>query len=123
MTRADAIAGARQQLHPGEFLAALARRVAYPTESQNPARRDVLQAYLEQELQPAFAELGFSTRLIESPSGKHPYLIAQYNENASLPTVLMYGHGDVVDGMIGEWHDHLDPWRTTTSGNRFYGRG
>ena len=35
----------------------------------------------------------------------------------------MYGHGDVVDGMVGEWRDNLDPWRTTTVGNRVYGRG
>ena len=35
----------------------------------------------------------------------------------------MYGHGDVVDGMVGEWRDNLDPWRTTTAGNRVYGRG
>src|ERR1700688_3155480 len=46
MTRADAIAGARQQLHSGEFLGELGRRVAYRTESQNPERRDVLRAYL-----------------------------------------------------------------------------
>ena len=35
----------------------------------------------------------------------------------------MYGHGDVVDGMVGEWRDNLDPWRTTVVGNRVYGRG
>ena len=35
----------------------------------------------------------------------------------------MYGHGDVVDGMVGEWRDNLDPWHTTISGNRVYGRG
>jgi acetylornithine deacetylase/succinyl-diaminopimelate desuccinylase-like protein len=35
----------------------------------------------------------------------------------------MYGHGDVVDGMSGQWRDNLDPWQTTTSGNRVYGRG
>jgi acetylornithine deacetylase/succinyl-diaminopimelate desuccinylase-like protein len=121
--RADAIAGARQQLHSGAFLAELGRRVAYPTESQNPERRDVLHAYLADELQPAFSQLGFSTQLIESPSGKHPYLLAQYHESNSAPTVLMYGHGDVVDGMVGEWRDSLDPWRTTPSGNRVYGRG
>ena len=121
--RADAIARARQQLHSGEFLADLDRRVAYPTESQNPERHDCLRAYLEKELQPAFSKLDFSTRLISSPTGKHPYLIADYRENASAPTVLMYGHGDVVDGMVGEWRDNLDPWRTTISGNRVYGRG
>src|SRR5258706_15163833 len=123
MTRTDAIARARQQLHSGEFLAELDRRVGYQTESQNPERRDALRAYLVDELTPAFAQLDFSTRLIESPSGKHPYLLTEYRESASAPTVLMYGHGDVVDGMAGEWRDNLDPWRTTTVGGRVYGRG
>ena len=123
MTRADAIAGARQQLHSGEFLGELGRRVAYQTASQNPESRDALRAYLVDELQPAFAKLDFATRLIESPTGKGPYLLAEYRENSSAPTVLMYGHGDVVDGMVGEWRDNLDPWQTTTSGNRVYGRG
>jgi len=123
MTRIDAIARVRQSLHSGEFLRELDRRVAYPTESQNPGRDNELRAYLEKELQPAFTQLGFSTRLIESPTGKAPYLLADYRENASAPTVLMYGHGDVVDGMAGEWRDNLDPWHTTTVGNRVYGRG
>jgi acetylornithine deacetylase/succinyl-diaminopimelate desuccinylase-like protein len=123
MTRTDAIARARQQLHSGEFLAELDRRVAYPTESQNPERRDALRSYLEQELQPAFAQLDFSTRVIDTATGKNPYLIAGYRESSSAPTVLMYGHGDVVDGMAGEWRDNLDPWRATTADNRVYGRG
>jgi acetylornithine deacetylase/succinyl-diaminopimelate desuccinylase-like protein len=123
MTRAEAIAAARQHLHSGEFLVELDRRVAYPTKSQNPERRESLRAYLEEELQPAFSQLDFSTRLIESPSGKGPYLLAEYIENSSAPTVLMYGHGDVVDGMSGEWRDNLDPWRSTILGNRVYGRG
>src|SRR5260221_1803067 len=123
MTRTDAIARARQYLHSGEFLTDLGRRVAYRTESQNPERRDALRAYLVEELQPAFSALDFSSRLIESPTGRNPYLVAEYRENSSAPTVLMYRHGDVVDGMAGEWRDNLDPWRTTTSGNRVYGRG
>src|SRR6202163_591179 len=123
MTRADAIDRAHQHLHSGEFLAELDRRVAHRTESQNPERRDALRAYLEEQLQPAFSQLDFSTRLVESPTGKGPYLVAEYRESSSAPTVLMYGHGDVVDGMTGEWRDNLDPWRTTTIGNRVYGRG
>ena len=123
MTRAEAIERARRHLQSGEFLAELDRRVAYRTESQNPERQRDLRAYLEEELQPAFSELGFVTRLIESPSGKGPYLLADYCEDPSLPTVLLYGHGDVVNGMTGEWRDNLDPWRTTTIGNRVYGRG
>src|SRR6266404_5806228 len=123
MTRTDAIARARQQLHSGEFLAELDRRVGYQTESQNPERRDTLRAYLVDELTPAFAQLDFSTRLIESPTGKHPYLLAEYRESSLAPTVLMYGHGDVVEGMAGEWRDNLNPWRTTTIDDRVYGRG
>jgi len=123
MTRSDAVARAHQMLQSGEFLTELDRRVSYQTESQNPEKSGVLRAYLTEELQPAFSELGFSTRLIESPAGKNPYLVAEHRESESAPTVLVYGHGDVVDGMAGEWRDNLDPWRTTISGNRVYGRG
>src|ERR1700704_5711424 len=109
MTRGDAIAQARQQLHSGEFLAELDRRVAYRTESQNPERPEALRTYLTEGLQPAFEKLDFSTRLIESPTGKSPYLLAEYRESPSAPTVLMYGHGDVVGGMVGEWGEGVDP--------------
>jgi acetylornithine deacetylase/succinyl-diaminopimelate desuccinylase-like protein len=122
-TRADAIEKVRQHLHSGEFLKELDKRVAYQTESQNPGRDGALRAYLEENLQPAFSELDFTTRLIESPTGKGPYLLADYREDASRPTVLTYGHGDVVDGMIGEWRDNLNPWQTTIKGERVYGRG
>jgi len=123
MTRAAAIARAHDILHSGEFLRALDQRVSYQTESQNPEKREALRTYLTEDLQPAFSQLDFATRLIESPTGKHPYLLAEYRESGSAPTVLMYGHGDVVDGMVGEWRDNLDPWRTTIAGNRVYGRG
>jgi acetylornithine deacetylase/succinyl-diaminopimelate desuccinylase-like protein len=123
MSRSDAIARARAQLQSGEFLAELGRRVAYRTESQNAGRAEALRAYLEEELQPSFAKLDFESRLIESPDGRAPYLLAEYRENPGAPTVLMYGHGDVVDGMAGEWRDNLDPWVVTPAGNRVYGRG
>ncbi|HET7493119.1 MAG TPA: M20 family metallopeptidase [Bradyrhizobium sp.] len=120
MTRSDAVHRARETLRSGEFLTELDRRVAYQTESQNLDKAGALRAYLTENLQPAFSELGFSTRLLESPN---PYLFAEYRESDFAPTVLIYGHGDVVDGMIGKWRDNLDPWRTTVSGNRVYGRG
>src|SRR6516225_4434309 len=123
MSRADAIARAYDQFRSGAFFEQLARRVAYRTESQNAERGAELRAYLEQELQGAFAELDFACRLVESPSGKGPFLVAEHRESASAPTVLMYGHGDVVDGMAGEWRNGLDPWHTTRIGNRVYGRG
>jgi acetylornithine deacetylase/succinyl-diaminopimelate desuccinylase-like protein len=123
MTRTDAIARAHQMLRSGEFIAELSKRVGYQTESQNPDKQEALRAYLVANLRPAFLQLGFSARLIESPTGKGPYLLAEYHEDETAPTVLMYGHGDVVDGMVGEWRDNLDPWRTTIAGNRVYGRG
>lgn len=123
MSRADAIAEAQEALRSGEFLGELGRRVAYRTESQNAERAGALRAYLEQELKPAFTELGFGSRVVESPSGKAPFLIAERIESEGVPTVLMYGHGDVVDGMAGEWRDNLDPFKLTPKGNRVYGRG
>ncbi len=123
MTRADAIARARGQLTSGAFLNELDRRVAYRTESQNPERGEELRAYLAEELAPAFGQLDFTSRIVESPSGKSPFLVAEHRESASAPTVLIYGHGDVVDGMVGEWRDARDPWSITAVGNRVYGRG
>src|SRR3981189_1607431 len=116
MTRTDAIARARHQLHSGEFLTELDRRVAYQTESLNPERRDALRAYLEDELQPAFSQLDFATRIIESPTGKSPYLLAEYRESSSAPTVLTYGHGDVVDGMAGGRGGKHAAWREARGG-------
>ena len=123
MSRAEAISRVGRHFNAGEFMIELDRRVACKTESQNPSRAEALRAYLVEELQPAFLDLGFSTRLIESPTGKSPFLLAEYRENPSAPTVLTYGHGDVVDGMEGEWRDNLDPWRTTKVDDRVYGRG
>jgi acetylornithine deacetylase/succinyl-diaminopimelate desuccinylase-like protein len=123
MTRTAAIDHAHRQFQSGEFLIELDRRVGYRTESQNAERGDALRAYLTEEMQPAFSELDFTTRLIESPSGKAPFLFAEHRESDAAPTVLMYGHGDVVDGMVGEWRGGLDPWRTTRIENRVYGRG
>jgi len=123
MTRIDAIARARQALTTGDFLAELNRRVAYRTESLNPERKDELTAYLTNEMAPSFAALGFACEIVDSPSGRSPFLIATYHESDGVPTVLSYGHGDTVDGMIGEWRDGRDPWAVTPAGNRAYGRG
>jgi acetylornithine deacetylase/succinyl-diaminopimelate desuccinylase-like protein len=123
MTRIDAIARARSYLQSGEFLSELDRRVAYRTESLNAERKSELYAYLRDELTPSLGALGFESRIIDSPSGRSPFLIADYHESDSAPTVLSYGHGDTVDGMTGEWRDGLDPWTITTIGDRAYGRG
>ena len=69
MNRTAAITRAEQQFDSGEFKAVLARRIAIPTESQNPDRADVLAQYLHQELQPAFEAMGFETSVFDFYSG------------------------------------------------------
>ena len=64
MTRAAAISRAQTYFDSGAFKADLARRVAIPTESQNPERAPDLARYLESEIQPALEKLGFKCRTL-----------------------------------------------------------
>jgi len=112
MTRGAAISAAERYFDDGRFLSDLARRVAFPTESQNPARAAALRDYLETEMAESLERMGFDCRLIANPSGGHgPFLVAERVEDASLPTVLTYGHGDVIRGQEGEWRAGLEPWK------------
>lgn len=124
MSRERAIAWATDYFDSGRFRADLARRVAIPTESQDPACEGPLAAYLDDELAPTLAALGYTCRRLENPRAtRMPFLLAERREGAERPTVLTYGHGDVVRGMHGEWREGLDPWRLTVEGERWYGRG
>jgi len=123
MTRDAALALAARQFDGGDFQRDLARRVALPTESQNPARSQVLRDYLETELRPAFEAMGFESRTLTHPKAQAPFLLAQRIEDPRLPTVLGYGHGDVIRGLEPEWKSGLAPWTLTESGGRWWGRG
>lgn len=123
MTRAHAIAQAEQCFDSGAFRALLARRLALPTESQNPERAAVLADYLQAEIRPAFEAMGFTCRTLTHPKALAPFLYAERIEDASLPTVLGYGHGDVIRGLEREWKEGLSPWALTESEGRWYGRG
>ncbi len=108
----------------GTFLAELERRVAIPTESQEPDRRPDLQRYLDDEIGPSMARLGFSVATFENPSPKGgPFLVAERIEDPAKPSVVIYGHGDVVRGLGDQWRPGLDPWKVTVEGERIYGRG
>ncbi|WP_427184695.1 M20 family metallopeptidase [Bordetella bronchialis] len=123
MNRAAAIAHADASFTSGAFQAALARRIAMPTESQNPDRAADLAAYLHTELQPAFESMGFACRTLTHPKARAPFLYAERIEDPALPTVLGYGHGDVIRGLDAEWQQGLSPWKLTESQGRWYGRG
>src|SRR6185437_6456617 len=99
MSRDAAIARAADYFDGGGFKADLARRVAIPTESQNPDRTAELARYVEAEMQPALEALGFRCR------------------------VLRHGHGDVIRGLDAGWKPGLTPWQLVETEERYYGRG
>ena len=128
MTEAAAVAHAESQFDSGAFFATLAARVACRTESQNPERAEALAAYLDGQIAPALAALGFRSTIHPNPeAGAPPFLIGERLEDPALPTVLFYGHGDVVRGHEGQWAEGRDPWTLTPAdgpgGARWYGRG
>lgn len=124
MGREQAIAQVEHYFDDGQFLADLARRVAIPTESQNPARAADLRSYLAQEMQPGLERAGFACRVFDNPlPAGGPLLLAERIEDPSLVTVLTYGHGDVIRGQDASWRAGLDPWRLSLEGDHLYGRG
>ena len=119
--RDDAIGLAFAEFDSGRFFDMLARRVARPTESQNPERAGDLIAYLEHELVPDFNAMGFICSIW--PEAKGPFLLAERIEDPSLPTVFSYGHGDVVHGQAAQWREGCSPWRLTEDAGAWFGRG
>ena len=126
-SRTGAIARAEQYVDSGNFERELAERVAVRTESQRfPDPKAVAEChrYLNEHMTPAFEAMGFSLKSYENPfSGQGPVLLATRIENPDLPTVLGYGHGDVVHGMDERWTRGKGPWITARDGDRLYGRG
>ena len=123
-TREAAIQSIEKYFDTGRFLEDLGRRVAIPTESQNPERADALQAYLQDEMCASLERLGFQCRVHpNSAAGRGPFLIGTRIEDPSLPTVFTYGHADVIRGQEASWRQGLAPWKVTVEGERIYGRG
>jgi acetylornithine deacetylase/succinyl-diaminopimelate desuccinylase-like protein len=120
VTRASAIAHATEYFESGAFRADLARRVAFRTE----AEAADLRTYLTEEMLPAAQRLGATARVLDNPvAGGPPFLIAERHEADGLPTVLTYGHADVVLAEAHRWRSGLDPWQVTVEQDRWYGRG
>ncbi|MBT5111346.1 MAG: M20 family metallopeptidase [Rhodospirillaceae bacterium] len=124
MSRAQAVERIEAYFDDGGFVEDLTRRVAIKTESQNPERHAVLMTYLTGEMQPTLDAMGYDCQILDNPApGRGPFLLAQRHESDDLPTMLMYGHGDVVNGYDDQWRDGLSPWTLTQEGDRLYGRG
>lgn len=124
MTRDIAIDRATAAFDSGAFLADLSRRLAFRTVSVDDAHRDDIDAYLHTEIGPTLAAMGFDVSVHDNPvPDAPPMLVARRIEDESLPTVLFYGHGDVVRGMDDRWAAGRDPWTLVVDGERWYGRG
>ena len=124
MERQKILAEASAYVTDGRLATDLARLVAHRSISQSEGRPEDLLAYLVEEMRPMLQNIGFSCTIFDNPRpGGAPLMIGTRIENEALPTVLIYGHGDVCNGEAHRWRDGLDPFRLTLEGNRLYGRG
>ncbi|RPI43498.1 MAG: M20 peptidase family dipeptidase [Betaproteobacteria bacterium] len=124
MTRESAVSKATAYYDDGRLIDDIRRRVAIPSESQVLSSRAHLTEYLREEIAPALASMGFRSELLDNPvEGGGPILFAERIEDERLPTMLTYGHGDVIRGLQEQWRSGLDPWTLVNEGDRYYGRG
>jgi acetylornithine deacetylase/succinyl-diaminopimelate desuccinylase-like protein len=124
VSRTDAVAAAAHHFDSGAFRDELAALIARPSPSQTPESLRGLRDYLDEAIAAPLAALGFDSTLHDNPvAGAGPLLVARRHEAADRPTVLIYGHGDTVDGQDGRWRDTLSPWTLSERDDRFYGRG
>ncbi len=108
----------------GTMKSELAALVSYPTESQVPERKPVLADYLNTAITPRLQAAGFEIKIYDNPVTEGgPLMIASRTEDAALPTVLIYGHGDVIHAQTEQWREGLSPFVLTEEGDRWYGRG
>ncbi|MEO1599302.1 MAG: M20 family metallopeptidase, partial [Pseudomonadota bacterium] len=122
--RAAAVAAAEDALDSGRFEEDLARLVAIPSESQVAEGLPHCARYLSEAMEPRLSAMGFTCETYQNPlPGCGPVLLATRHEAADLPTVLGYGHGDVIRGLDDRWTKGAGPWQTARDGERLYGRG
>ena len=62
--------------------------------------------------------MGFTTEIADNPiAGMPPLLLAERIEAEHLPTtVLIYGHGDVINGDASNWTGGRSPWELQVEG-------
>ncbi|MEZ8006104.1 MAG: M20 family metallopeptidase [Amylibacter sp.] len=108
----------------GNFKADLAEMIAIPSESQSTHGREHLQNYLDFSIIPMLSNMGFTCQIFQNTAQEgSPFLVAERIEHPSLPTILTYGHGDVVRGQKNDWKPGLSPFELKEEGVRLYGRG
>ena len=124
LTRVVAMSAAQTVIESGHLERRLSELVALRTESQNPAQAAVFKQYLSEMMRPMLLEMGFDVGLHENPVAQAPpLLLASRVENSDLPTILIYGHGDVTHGQDNQWDAGLSPFAAKAIDGLIYGRG
>jgi len=124
MSRDSAIETILAYFDEGIFQSDLAHLVSYETESQNPTQAPELLRYLKDTMQPRLSAMGFTCELHDNPDPRGgPLLTGERYEGDDLPTVLTYGHGDVIRAQTDQWREGLHPFKLVEEGDRLYGRG
>ncbi|MGJ8544744.1 MAG: M20 family metallopeptidase [Sulfitobacter sp.] len=122
--RNSLIRAAQALFDSGHFAQELGALVACPTESQRSPAPQALSDYLTQLITPRLTRAGFDCTLHDNPNPSGgPFLVGKRREDPTLPTILIYGHGDVVMGDAGNWAETRDPFTLSETKQRFYGRG
>lgn len=124
MNRENFLSSVQAWFEQGELQKALASRIAYKTEGDLPVAPQELWGYLQDEITPYLEKMGFVSEIFDNPiSGAAPILVSRRIEDVNLPTLLIYAHGDVVNGQDTRWQEGLNPWLLSQDGERWYGRG
>ncbi|MDF3351155.1 M20 family metallopeptidase [Sulfitobacter sp. KE34] len=124
MTRDQAIEAISTYFDEGTFQAELANLVSYETESQNPDQATELKRYLVETMEPRLTAMGFACSFHDNPDPRGgPFLVGERREGDDLPTVLTYGHGDVIRAQTDQWREGLHPFKLVEEGDKLYGRG
>jgi len=124
MTRDSAIQAITTYFDDGTFQSELGTLVSYETESQNPDQAPELMRYLTETMEPRLTAMGFTCSLHDNPDPRGgPLLVGERREGEDLPTVLTYGHGDVIRAQTDQWREGLHPFKLVEDGDKLYGRG
>ena len=113
-----------EYIDSGQFFEELSILVGLRTASTEAGAGVAATAYFERAIAPLLESIGCTYRVIANDSHPSaPFLLAHRFEDESFPTVLLYGHADVVEGQPEAWTEGSGPWTLTAVGDRWYGRG
>ncbi|WGI20387.1 M20 family metallopeptidase [Amylibacter sp. IMCC11727] len=122
--KSDALHQIETYFDQGRFQSELARLVSFQTESQTGEAMPAMVSYLNDGIAPRLAAIGFDCTTCDNPQAHGgPIMVAVREERPDLPTVLIYGHGDVVHGQAGQWDNEMDPYTLRETDDRYFGRG